>query len=266
MGNEYKEEGFEFKPIIKVLEEIFAIIISQTRQFIRDWEIRLNNLLSENGQYILSQLLPECRDYLKYTSSENWHAFTNVNDPQAFETVQLFIRSFVSKQDPLAIFLQSSSASSKIFDFLCYMSNCKIQYLLFIVKTDGFESIRENDTQKLPTISRSTIIECKPLSINHVKDIISDIMRPISDDVTELAKFLSQNSQGVSGVILETLRLCESQGLIGYNKSKNTWSWDMEEIKRKISVADTFASHLLLHVDSLSSDTKSVLKRAGILN
>jgi predicted ATPase len=106
-------------------------------------------------------------------------------------------------------------------------------------------------------------INLDDLSMQQVKELLSDATNIDSNQIDELAETVYSSTNGNLFYIKQYLDHLQDEDLLKFDYNLYQWTWKLKDIKRKSSLSDNVVKVLTSRIDKLPKSTQDVLKLAS---
>jgi diguanylate cyclase (GGDEF)-like protein/PAS domain S-box-containing protein len=244
------------------------------------WKDKIKSILGNNGQVIID-FIPRLKliigDQPPVATLGSLETQSRIH-----LLLQKFIDLFTSPEHPLMIFiddLQWADASSiKLIKVL--MTNAESRNMIFIgayrtsekeVKNDYLaETIRniENyrhhynlySNRKLPV----NFIHVGAIDKTAITMLLEDTLNSHSEQTKALAELIEHQTAGNPFFIHQFLSSNYQDGFILFQKEKNTWDWNIDQIRKK-GVTENVIQLMVEKIGRASKETRSILELASCI-
>lgn len=187
-------------------------------------------------------------------------------------TLQKFLSAFMSKEQPLVIFLDdlqwADPSSIQLIEDMAWGS--ELQYGLFVGAYRDREFTEPSPLQAfLDKIQRSNIpnrmrIRLEALQEEHVERMLKDSLRPIRQPVNELASLIMSKTKGNPFFTKQFFRTLYDQRLLHFNYDAGCWEWDPEKIG-ELHITDNVVDFMITKIRRLSGPLQQALMHAACI-
>ncbi|MCP5497464.1 MAG: AAA family ATPase [Leptospiraceae bacterium] len=255
-----------YSAIIQAFQELVGEILSESKEVISQWRIKLLEALGNNGQVIVD-VIPEIE--LIIGKQPEIPSLGPTEQQNRFNMVfQNFIKVFATKEHPLSLFLDDLQwADTPSMHLLkeVYISQ-DIHYLFFIFayrdnevdSTHPFYLMLEDLKKQGYTYKE---ISLKPLAVEHINSIVADTLHSNYKQTEGLAKILKNKTGGNPFFVNEFLKTLYKESLIYY---KNGWKWDETKIQ-EAKITDNVVELMADKIIKLPDATREVMKYASCM-
>lgn len=257
------EKDVPYSAIIQAFTRLAKQILAEDDAEISLWKKKILSALGSNGK-IITDILPLFE--LIIGKQEDVPLLDSVQTQNRFSLVfQSFIKSLVSKEHPLVIFLDdlqwADSASLHLLKL--FTTDSDIKYLFMI------GAYRQNETpESHPLIltlneikkynTRVSHIFLNPLDTDHINQLLGDTLgRPI-EETQPLTELLLRKTRGNPFFVNEFLKSLYKENLIRFSFGDG-WSWDMTKIE-EIQATDNVVDLMAEQISDLPEPSQDVLK------
>ena len=267
-----------YAAITGAFEYLIRQILSEPEIILQTWKQKILAALGNNGQIIID-VVPDLEKIIgKQPSIEELPPTETQNRFNLF--LKKFMGVFMKKGHPLVIFLDdlqwADLPSLKLIELL--MTDADNQYFLMI---GAYRDNEVSPTHPLMLMleqinqveSRFDSIILKPLTINHVNQLISDTLNCSTKESEPLAKLLVDKTHGNPFFLTQFLQYLHQENLLIFKLPEfntNTsneisyWHWNIEQIKQ-LGITDNVVELMTKKIEKLDGETKNVLKLAACI-
>ena len=264
--DQYKRD-IPYGAFIDAIRALTLELLTESEARLTAWRSALLDALGHNGRLItalipdLAQVIGEQPEVPDLPPSESYNrlnlSLCNV------------IGVFAKSDHPLAIFLDdlqwADGASLGLIDML--MTGSEEQCLLVL------GAYRDNEvgpahplTIALNELTRFAAplaaLELRPLSSDHVNDLLTDTLSGPAARCRPLARLLCTKTGGNPFFLIEYLKSLHQQGLLCFEPESNRWEWSLNDIQA-LDVADNVVDLLSDKLQTLKPTTLQALKLAA---
>ncbi|WP_437963900.1 AAA family ATPase [Sorangium sp. So ce260] len=186
--------------------------------------------------------------------------------------IQDFVRAVASQRPPLVIFLDdiqwTDAASLRVLRALAADPDSKHVLLLaaYRPREVGPEhplhrTIEELRQAKAVPITRLAL---GPLDVDAVVALLADALRCEPEQARPLAALLLAKTAGNPFFLRQVLRSLQEKGLLLFDASRSTWTWDLGRIER-IGVTDNVVQLMTESVRKLPEEAQELLQVAACI-
>lgn len=255
--------------IALAFQDLIRQLLTESEAALHTWQQKILAALNPNAQVIVD-IIPELEQIVgKQQPVEELGATEAQNRFNLF--FQRFVDVFTKKEHPLVIFLDdlqwADLASLKLIEQL--ISDLDSQYLLIIGayrdnEVDATHPLRQTLEQIETEDGKVNSISLQPLEIQYINQLIADTLNCSIAKSKSLAKLINSKTQGNPFFLTQLLQSLYKENLLSFNRHKNTWSWDLEEIKR-IGITDNVVELTVSKIGKLNEKTQKVLQLAACI-
>lgn len=185
-------------------------------------------------------------------------------------TLQKFLSVFMSKAQPLVIFLDdlqwADPSSIQIIEDMVLGSG--LQYGLFVGAYRDREFIEHPPLEAfLDKMERSKVpnrmrIRLEPLGEEHVERMLEDSLRPVRQPVHELASLIMDKTKGNPFFSKHFFRTLYDHQLLRFNYEACCWEWDSGKIG-ELHITDNVVDFMINQIRRLTVPLQQVLMHAA---
>ncbi|MEH2182206.1 trifunctional serine/threonine-protein kinase/ATP-binding protein/sensor histidine kinase [Nostoc sp.] len=258
-----------YASLIQAFQELIRQLLTESEVQLQVWKQKLLDALGNNGQVIID-VIPEVKliigeqpPVLKLGQTESQNRFNLV--------FQKFVDVFTKKEHPLAIFLDdlqwADLPSLKLIELL--VTNIDSQYLLML---GAYRDNEVNATHPLilhleeirKVGSKVQYITLKPLSINHVNQLIADTLKCSTEVSKSLADLVFNQTNGNPFFVNQLLHSLYQQNLLFFDRNIGVWKWEIKHIKA-VEITDNVVELMLNKIQRLDKSSQNILKLAACI-
>ncbi|MCC5610687.1 AAA family ATPase [Nostoc sp. CHAB 5834] len=258
-----------YASLIQAFQELIGQLLTESEMQLQVWKQKLLDALGNNGQVIID-VIPEVKliigeqpPVLKLGQTESQNRFNLV--------FQKFVGVFTKQEHPLAIFLDdlqwADLPSLKLIELL--VTNIDSQYLLML---GAYRNNEVNPThplifhlEQIQKVSRKVqYITLKPLSIDHVNQLIADTLKCSTEVSKSLADLVFNQTNGNPFFVNQLIYSLYQQNLLFFDRNIGIWKWEIEHIKA-VEITDNVVELMLKKIKRLDKSTQKILKLAACI-
>lgn len=229
---------------LSILKEFFLRIANSSEENIKTWKKSIEVHFNSDELVFLSKILPELNNF--WDAKKLIQAKPISINKTTFS--QLFLRFFkiIAKSNtPLIVFIDEihkiSHSDTSFISIL--LSEINLTNILIIGGTEKtiieenhpISTILNNQFEQYSDVS---VINIEALSEKVVGEIIEDTLKQYSIEGQELAKVITDKTQGNPIFIKEFLNTCYEKELIKYDETTKKWDLNITAIKLLNSLVD----------------------------
>lgn len=255
------------EPIMQAFRGVMQQLLTESDAKIALWRSKLLEALGANAQVII-EVLPELEQIIG-----SQPAITTLNSLKSQNrfnrAFQQFIRVFSQAEHPLVIFLDdlqwADLSSLKLIELL--VTNSENQYLLIIGAYRDHEVNLNHPLMHIieriqQTGARVRQLILQPLEINHVNQLVADILHTDVSKTKSLAELALKKTQGNPFFLTQLLKLLYQDKLLWFDFEQGSWQWDMEVLQR-VEITENVVELMVNQIQKLSLKTQNILKLAA---
>ncbi len=256
-----------YYPFLEAFRDLVQQILTESDNKIEMWKERLNHSLGINAGVIV-EVLPELRLIVGDPPKvQELDATAMQNRFNLY--IERFIATFATLDTPLVVFLDDLQwidlASLKLIELL--INNLQTKGLLLIgAYRDNEVQIYHPLTEAVERIVKNggkvERIDIKPLDLENIKILLGETLRCSPEDCKDLAKIVSQKTQGNPFFINQLMTYLYEEKLLNFDTISGTWQWDLDEIA-SIKKTDNVVELLVEKLKKTSQITQEILKIAA---
>lgn len=258
-----------YAAMIQALNEWVQKILTEDNRVIEDFKNRILKAVKGNGQVILD-VIPQLENIIG--PQPELPQMEQIETQNRFHQVfQAFISAIATEDYPMVMFLDdlqwADLPSLNILESLLTSLSCK--HILII---GAYRSNEIDESHPLVGLlerlnKRSVIygtIALGPLSLEHVTEIIGDLVHRHDDKVKELAEVCYQKTNGNPFFLLQLLKTLHEENLLVFDTAQNYWVWEIEKIQEK-GVSDNVVDLMINRIQQLPQELSDVLQYSACL-
>lgn len=270
-----------YSAIVTAFADLVRQLLTETETQLLTWRQQLLEALHPNAQIIID-VIPEIE--LIIGSQPTMPTLGAIEAQNRFNLVfQRFIRVFCQPQHPVIIFLDdlqwADSASLKLMELM--MTDEDSQYLFLI------GAYRDNEINEAHPLMRmlealrreNTVINqitLMSLELEHINQLMADILHKKSDTVKPLAELVLQKTEGNPFFVNQFLKTLYAEKLLqfisplemdnGYFpiSKQSGWQWDIKQIE-KLNMTDNVVELMINKLKKLPEETQQALRLAACI-
>jgi len=263
------KRNIPYASLIQAFQGLVKQLFMQSTNRLAMWRKRLLNALGPNAQIIID-VIPEIE--LIIGKQIKVPELDSLESQNRFNLVFLkFIRVFAQKVHPLVIFLDdlqwADLASLKIIQLLATDSETA-NLLIIGAYRDNEVDAGHQLTLALQEIEKTNIIikriNCQPLKLNDLEELISDTLKSTIEEIRPLAELILNKTAGNPFFYTQALRYIYQEKLLTYNFNTGQWEWDIEQIHR-IGITDNVIDLMIDKIQKLHINTQNILQLAACI-
>jgi PAS domain S-box-containing protein len=262
------QDNIPLSALSQVFRNLILQIFTESLQRLEMWKDKLLKNLNGNAQVIIN-VIPELELLIgKQPSLPKLSPTQELN--RYITTLTNLIQVFATPEHPLIIFMDDMQwiDTASLQSLQALTSDSESNYLLIIA------SYRENEIschhpliQTLETISTTGVtrvesIQLQPLRIKDVQEMIAETLNCSVVSIQSLANLLFEKTHGHPFFLTQLIKSLYSDRLLKFDYQKNTWIWDIEQIKNQ-NITDNVVELMIDKLQKLPSSTQQVLQLAA---
>eukprot|EP00842_Homolaphlyctis_polyrhiza_P005161 jgi/Hompol1/5646/HPOL_004603-RA len=261
-----------FAGLISVMDQLIKLILTETNEVLNTWKRRLSAALNSDALAYISKLVPSIKTIV--ADLESGAVGDDMDSIEGkmeiYRAIEGFLGVFATQERPLAIYLDNIEASgSNTVELLRFLFQRKRLRHVFVLG-----SVVPKEQQSLKAVLARLqqdmghwfeTIELGAISIDAIRTMLNDSLRPPIGDVVELAVLLYTKTQGNPLHIKEYIKVCEAEGLIRFDEQLQGWIWSIKEMDRKTDLTDNVVELLISEFKTLPADTQKILREASCI-
>ena len=267
---EQLKRNIPYSAIIQAFQAFVHLVLTEPEEQIALWKTQLLNALGPNGQ-VMIDMIPEIE--LIIGPQPGIPELLPEQAHNRFKFVfQNFVKVCATKEHPLAMFLDdlqwADSSSLSLLELLLTTSG--IPYLLIIGAYRNNEvSVTHPLALKLYDIQHAwgqiDTIALKPLSLEHVTQLLADTLHVISSSRTlALGQLALRKTNGNPFFLQRFVRSLYDEGFLKFDVHTREWTWNLEDIQ-KADMTDNVVELMVSRIQKLPEGTQHVLTLAACI-
>ena len=255
-----------YTAIIQAFQGFAMQLFTESNVKLNKWKNDILENIGNNGQIIID-VIPEFEMIIG--KQEEVQPLPPAEAQNRFNLVfQDFIKTFISEEHPLVIFLDdfqwADSASLQLIDLL--LSDLELNHLLFIgaYRTSEVDNshpfIKMLNNIKKEAFSLENI-ELTPLSAEDVSDMLADILYCDSDKISDLTLLVHLKTGGNPFFVKEFLKTLHMNELVEF---KNEWTWNVSKIEQA-KITNNVVNLMTEKIKKLSDDNLNIMMLASCI-
>jgi len=235
-----------------------------------DFEARQPHIMKAVGSDG-SFLVKSITNLSPFLASDHGEDDTDIRNEAALSRFKVacktFLRAMSSEKHPIVLFLDDiqwmDNGSRHVIEAL--LQDNDLRYVMLVL------SYRDEEANKVATvlteeIRRSALdIQLVNLNSEDVFLIISGAMSSVSDDTRNLAELIMTKTSGNPYHVKSFFDTIVQEGLLFFEPSDRSYSFNVDEIQREIMVSNTMVDLLSRKIGRLPSDVQETLKISSLL-
>jgi len=265
--DQYKRD-IPYATLAQAFRNLIRPILAKSKEELGRWRDAIREALGPNGQLIVD-LVPE----LKHIIGEQ-QPVPELPQQEAQGRFQLVFRRFISvftREQPLALFLDDlqwlDAATLNLMEDL--LAHPDVKYLMLI------GAYRNNEvgpghplTRKLEAIRQTGAlvheIVLAPLTPEDLKGLIADSLHCEPERGALLGRLIHEKTDGNPFFAIQFISALAEQGLLTFNHSEASWSWDLNQIHAK-GYTDNVVELMVGKLNRLPIETQKALQSFACL-
>jgi len=257
-----------YSAIINGFAQLIRQLLTEDESRLQQWRAQLLAAFGVSGQVII-EVIPELE--LIIGPQPAVIDLVPVEAQNRFKRVfQNFIQVFSKPEHPLVIFLDDLQwVDAASLNLIQLMMTAEQQGYLFLIG-----AYRDNEVDAthpllmmLATLQATSAkihqITLKPLSLEHIIQLLVDTLHHAPQNVAPLAELVIQKTQGNPFFVNQFLRtLYDEQLLKLTHAASDYWDWDLKQIQTQ-AITDNVVELMLKKLKKLPTKTQTVLHLAA---
>lgn len=259
-----------YSAIAAALRDLVRQLLTESEDQLGVWRLDILQALGANAQ-LMVDIVGELEVIIG--PQPRMPELPAVEAKQRFQHVfHSFIQVFAKPAHPLAIFLDdlqwADSASLYILETLTNPSSA-ISHLLVI------GAFRDNEVYPGHPLQLSLKdmrqngsavdeISLRPLSQDHLRELLADTMKADPVMIAPLAQLLEQKTAGNPFFIEEFLKFLHREELITFSRAQAHWTWDIDRIHTQ-QMTDNVVELMTAKVRELAPEAQALLQLAACI-
>jgi predicted ATPase/signal transduction histidine kinase len=265
-----QRRNIPYSSLAQALRDLVLDILSESDEQIEQWRARLNGALGANAQLIID-VIPEVEliigrqpPVVELAPREAKLRFRLV--------FQRFIGAFTAAEHPLVLFIDdlqwADPASIEMLEQIA--TSPEIKYLLVIGayrenEVDGAHPLM-HAVERIGEAHRiGAELRLAPLSIDCLRDLITDTVHSRKQDAEALAQLVHQKTAGNPFFVIQFLNRIYEDGLIALDRQARAWRWDVTQIGAH-EYTDNVVELMVAKLRRLSDTTGAAVTLAACLD
>jgi signal transduction histidine kinase/serine/threonine protein kinase len=260
------QRNIPYSAVVAAFKNLIQQVLMENEEQLTQWREKLLSALGMNGQVIID-VIPEIEQIIgsqpplqKLGSTEAQNRFNRV--------FTNFIRVFCAKDHPLVIFLDdlqwADSATLNLLKLVLTDSDTQYLFIMGAYRDNEVSANHPLMTTLEEIRSAQTIVHqmtLKPLSTEHINQLIADTLHCDLELANPLAKLVIQKTEGNPFFINEFLKKLYNEQLIKFDKTTRSWQWDINKIEA-MNLTDNVVDLMIANLQKLPKPTQQVLRLA----
>jgi predicted ATPase/class 3 adenylate cyclase len=256
-----------YSAIIQAFRDLVRTLLTESEDRLVGWRASLGAALESSGQVIVD-VIPEVELII---GPQPAIPELGLSEAQArFRRVfRHFVRALTTAERPLCLFVDDLQwADGATLDLIRLMMTDRASQHLLVVGAYRHEEVTPGG-QLLSLIARLeeegapvTDIQLDPLAEQDVAALLADTMRTEARACREFAEVVVAKTGGNPFFVREFLRVLHDRELLRFDRARQRWSWDLEEIRR-VGVTDNVVDLVTARISDLPAETVAVVQLAA---
>lgn len=255
--------------IIEAFEQLVRQILSEPENTVAEWKNKILKSLGANGQAIID-VIPDLEAVIG--KQKPLPHLPPRETRERFDAAFLaFIRTFISKNHPLILFLDDLQwidfGSIKLLKSL--MRDPQINHLLILgayrqneVPSNHPLSLAIEEIDKIT--GRVVNIDLPPLEQRHIAELLSDTFYQSTPRLKEFAHIIKEKTEGNPYFVKEIMKTLYINKQVNFDGQSKQWEWSVDSL-RLIEATNNVVELLSLSISKTSEEAQQVLKIAAAL-
>jgi predicted ATPase/class 3 adenylate cyclase len=263
------QRNIPYDSLIQAFQELVRQLLTESAEHIQNWRTNLLNALGVNAQVIID-VIPEV-EYVIGTQPPVPQLLAQEAQNRFNRVFQQFISVFAQKEHPLVLFLDdlqwADTASLKLIQHLVTETSDKALLMIGAYRDNEVTSTHPlmltlNEIQSAD-VKYSKII-LKPLSLNHVSNLLADTLYCSVNNVKTLAEVVLHKTNGNPFFLGQFLKTLYTSDLLHFDFKQGVWIWDLAGIKAR-EITDNVVEFMADKIQKLPADTQTMLQLAACI-
>ena len=246
-----------YTALVQALRSLFRQILTEPEERVMVWRERMTRALGVNGAVIMDlapeivHLIGEQEPVPDLPPGETENRFHLV--------IRDFFEALASQDHPLVMFLDDVQwAGEETLRLLSILAQTSHLLLICSCRDEEHQALTDVESVLASVGAEMTTISPAPLSLDDTTQMIAASLEVEPVDVLALADLLRLRSGGVPFHLKQYFGALHEKNLIRFDATRQTWSWDLEEI-RAAGITENIADLMLERLQKLSEDTRELL-------
>ncbi|MDC3962666.1 AAA family ATPase [Polyangium jinanense] len=252
-----------YAPLSQAFGTLVRQLLTRSEEELAPWREALVRALGPNAP-LMCELVAELSLVLGPQPPAPAVPLENVRD-RHFLAFRQFLSAFARNDRPLALFLDDLQWLDRgTLDFVDHVvAHPDVKHVLVVGAYRSNEvseahpltaTIRRLRTMSAPLVE----VELAGLSSSHVSELLTDTLRAPPADIDDLSRLVVEKTEGNPFFALQFFReLCDAH-LIGFDRERCLWAWDLDVIRGRPST-DNVVELILRRIERLPSTTGDAL-------
>ncbi|ESA34860.1 serine threonine protein kinase [Leptolyngbya sp. Heron Island J] len=258
-----------YAAISQAFQDLVHQILTESEIALQKWKNTILETLEPNAQIIID-VIPELEQIIGHQPPVE--ALGSTETQNRFNLVfKKFINIFTQKDHSLVFFLDdlqwADLPSLKLIELLMIDGGNPYLFVLGAYRDNEvhtthpliqtLEQIKQTDT----VVSN---ILLPPIQVKHITQLLADTLRCSTQEVSSLAKLVSQKTHGNPFFLTQLLKSLYQEKLLHFDTHQKLWEWNIEDIN-EISITDNVVDLLARKIKMLEYNTQDILKFAACI-
>lgn len=258
-----------YSAMIDALRSLVRQLLTENDTKLGQWREKVLQAVGTNGQVIVD-VIPDLEQIIGKQSAIP--VISPVEAQNRFNLVfQNFIRVFCQPQHPLVVFLDDLQwADSATLGLIKRMLGDRRLRHLFLIAAYRDNEVNAthplmlllDELQEQGVYLNRMIL--KPLSLDHITQLIADTLHTSTIGVKLLAQLIMQKTDGNPFFVNTFLKTLHQEKQLWFDFDKNHWQWNINEITA-LNITDNVVDLLLNRLKKLPEATQQVLRLAACI-
>lgn len=262
------QKSIPYYAILKAFNALIHILLTESSSLLQSMKIKMLEALGQEGK-VLTDVLPSLELIIGKQS-----AVADINGEDAqnrFNYVfQKWLSAICSEQHPIVLFIDDLQwADSASLDLLENIMLKRDNYFFCIGAYRDNEvnsahplsiTIKDLEDQK----ARIEKIHLENLSLNNIKDLLSDSLSSTKSDIEDLAELIYQKTRGNAFFVVQFIKSLTEKSLLKFNTKSGIWDFDVQKI-HLLNITDNVVEFMAEKIKEFPRQTQELLQVASCL-
>ena len=257
------QRNVPYASLIQAFQDLVRQLLTESQDQLDVWRETLSQTLGANAR-IITDVIPEVEHIIGPQAPVR--SLPPAESQNRFNLVfRRFVSVFARPQHPLIIFLDDLQwADMASLDLIRLLLTDVRTAHLFILGSYREDEVHDNHPLFLmrdelnKTRVPIDVWRLKPLSVDHVTQLISDTLHSAENHTQPLAHLIYEYTEGNPFFIHQYLTLLYDRHLLTFDPKTTTWQWDLDHI-RSSALTDNVISLMVSRIQDLSAEAQNIL-------
>lgn len=260
-----------YASFVQAFDSLFREILAGSKDQISAWKNKVTGLLGANTS-IITDIFPRLENIIGLREPVDQLPLSEAQN-RLHQVVINFLQVVASKEKPLLIFLDdlqwADNNSIKLMERI--LSGAEKMHVLLIGAYRDNEITGSHPLHPIIEMASSAdsgateIMAIKPLTLNHVRQLIVEMMRCECEQTDLLVRLSHEKTGGNPFFLFHFIKSLHDEGFINYNRSAKTWDINFEQVINQ-SFTDNVVDLMVHKIAGLPEKTVQILKLAACIN